>query len=690
MAPARRRKNRKRLRSKSAPAVLRSPIKRGKRKQWSDEAMIAALEAVKNGSSIKRAALEHGVPRTTLSDRHLGKVVHGTRPGPKCYLSRDEETELGAFIQVVGKLGYGKTRKQVKNIAESVARDKGVLKSKRISDGWFRRFLERQSHLCLRKGDPTANVRMDAMANKEALDNYFKLLKEVMEENDLMDKPGQIYNVDESGMPLDHRPPRVLTTKREKKVRYRTSGNKSQITVIGCVNAAGQTIPPLFANLRRDLNTLTSDEEIFEKWYEEGCDIYDNPNYVSWLMENHPEAVPVEFFEDGSHCKDDDPLPHEDHGVSDSLADFFSDISPCEPLTADSQDNATHVSTLAPETGSVVATCTSLSLAPSSATATRASESLFSDTATDVSASVSTSDSTSVPTSTEDPISTYPGEKTASSDSSSSASPPEGSSTPSISNSAPTDPTSMIASSTPSTSSSTPMDLFSLSSSSGSSRSSSSKSKTTPLSSDVISKYLVQYVPATPKSRKTDAQRVTGARVLTSAQGLAILKEKEDKKKKETEEKEKRKQERVDKKKQREELAKKKAEERAKKAQEKNSCSQRKPAKRKSTSQPKGVKLSKSSTSTSSTSSTSTSTTVSPGEPPVSSGEPSVSPGEPSSNSTDTECCECSRTYNEDVRQGTGVEWVQCGCGRWLHEECIDSVIQDADGQERFCSFCVV
>ena len=30
---------------------------------------------------------------------------------------------------------YGKARKQVKNIAESVACDKGVLKSKRISDG---------------------------------------------------------------------------------------------------------------------------------------------------------------------------------------------------------------------------------------------------------------------------------------------------------------------------------------------------------------------------------------------------------------------------------------------------------------------------------------------------------------------------------------------------------------------------
>ena len=63
---------------------------------------------------------------------------------------------------------------------------------------------------------------MDAMANKEA---------------------GQIYNVDEYGMLLDHCTPCVLTTKGEK-VRYHTSGNKSQITLIGYVNATGQTIPP--------------------------------------------------------------------------------------------------------------------------------------------------------------------------------------------------------------------------------------------------------------------------------------------------------------------------------------------------------------------------------------------------------------------------------------------------------------
>ena len=71
---------------------------------------------------------------------------------------------------------------------------------------------------------------MDAMKDKEALDNYFILLKSILDEHDLLDKPGQIYNVDESGIPLDHRSPRVVTKRGHKKVRYATSGNKSQIT----------------------------------------------------------------------------------------------------------------------------------------------------------------------------------------------------------------------------------------------------------------------------------------------------------------------------------------------------------------------------------------------------------------------------------------------------------------------------
>ena len=110
----------------------------------------------------------------------------------------------------VAKAGYGKSRKQVRNLAGAVAHCKGQLMTdKKISDGWFRRFMARQPHLSMHKGDPTANVRMDSLM-KETMDAYFQLLKETLIENDLIDSPNQIYNIDEMGMSLDHRAPKIV------------------------------------------------------------------------------------------------------------------------------------------------------------------------------------------------------------------------------------------------------------------------------------------------------------------------------------------------------------------------------------------------------------------------------------------------------------------------------------------------
>ena len=46
-----------------------------------------------------------------------------------------------------------------------------------------------------------ATARMEAMADRGAIENYFKLLKEVLDEHALLEKLAQIYNVDESGIP---------------------------------------------------------------------------------------------------------------------------------------------------------------------------------------------------------------------------------------------------------------------------------------------------------------------------------------------------------------------------------------------------------------------------------------------------------------------------------------------------------
>ncbi len=88
----------------------------------------------------------------------------------------------------VAKAGYGKTRKQVKATIKSVARDKGVLKAHTVSDGWWRRFfLERQPLLSLHKGDATANVWMECV-NPETVKSSFALLRDTLEEHNLMAK----------------------------------------------------------------------------------------------------------------------------------------------------------------------------------------------------------------------------------------------------------------------------------------------------------------------------------------------------------------------------------------------------------------------------------------------------------------------------------------------------------------------
>ena len=95
---------------------------------------------------------------------------------------------------------------------------------------------------------------MDAMKKQQELDNYYITLRNVLTENNLMDKPGQIYNVDESGMPLDHRSPRVIARKGQGKVRYCISGNKSQITIAACINAIRQTMLPFIIFNAKNLN----------------------------------------------------------------------------------------------------------------------------------------------------------------------------------------------------------------------------------------------------------------------------------------------------------------------------------------------------------------------------------------------------------------------------------------------------
>ena len=127
---------------------------------------------------------------------------------------------------------------------------------------------------------------MDCL-NSENMMNYFENLEVCLNEHNLMNFLGQIYNVDETGMPLAHRPPKVVGRKGKRKIRCRVTGNKAQITVVACVSASGQAIPPYVIFDTKQLNLAWTKGEVPGTRYglsNKGW--IDNVLFKDWL-ENH-------------------------------------------------------------------------------------------------------------------------------------------------------------------------------------------------------------------------------------------------------------------------------------------------------------------------------------------------------------------------------------------------------------------
>ena len=183
-------------------------------------------------------------------------------------------------------------------------------------------FLQRHPRLSLRSGDSTGYVRMNAM-NKENLKSYFDLLETVLHDNNLKVHPEQVYNMDETGLPLNPRPPKLVALRGQKKVRYQCSGSKNQITVLGCCSGTGQVIPPFVIFEPKHLNHLWTRGEVSGTCYGVSDSGWTNRElFFGWLEEHflvHAiPARPLLLLVDGhsSHYDPDSIHFARDHSVT--------------------------------------------------------------------------------------------------------------------------------------------------------------------------------------------------------------------------------------------------------------------------------------------------------------------------------------------------------------------------------------
>lgn len=120
-------------------------------KQWSEDDLKLAAKAVSDGWTIRRAAEEFRVPKSTLYDRVSGRVAFGTKSGPPWYLTDGEEKELTNFLVGCTRIGYARSRKQVISLVRGIVAKKTgkKLEEVTITTGWWNSFKKRHPQLTL-------------------------------------------------------------------------------------------------------------------------------------------------------------------------------------------------------------------------------------------------------------------------------------------------------------------------------------------------------------------------------------------------------------------------------------------------------------------------------------------------------------------------------------------------------------
>ena len=223
--------------------------------------MDAAIDAVKTSRmSITAAAKEYSVPKSTLDDRVLGKGKY-PRAGRCTLLSSEDETLVAETCQLFSEWGFPLTKNNVLGIVGDFCKDKGIkpFNAKGPGRHWWDGFLKRNPSICVRK--PQAlQIYCAKAATREHLDHfYINVLKKDLDRLGLINKPEQIFNVDETSFCLSGRTQNVITAKGDKAPQMVIGGTgRENITVQTCISAAGKILPPLIVYTGQRLSpTLT-------------------------------------------------------------------------------------------------------------------------------------------------------------------------------------------------------------------------------------------------------------------------------------------------------------------------------------------------------------------------------------------------------------------------------------------------
>lgn len=239
--------------------------------------------------------------RSTLHDYVSGKVALGSHTGPQRYLTDEEEAELVKFIVRCSEIGYSKTKSDILSIVQQKCTKQGLQVT--VSKGWWESFRHRHPQLTIRAAEGLTVPRVRAF-DDVVMGRYYDMLETTLRDNNLWNSPSQIFNCDETGMPLNPGTAKVAAMKGAKHPYQVTGGSKSNITVLACASAAGYALPPMVIFDRKTLRIELTvgevpgtfyglsdsgwmDSELFQQWF------------ACHFLKHAPSARPLLLLLDG-------------------------------------------------------------------------------------------------------------------------------------------------------------------------------------------------------------------------------------------------------------------------------------------------------------------------------------------------------------------------------------------------------
>lgn len=222
------------------PRTYRRPVGARKYKDYTDENLAKAVDAVRNGLSLRQAAEQYCISRTAITTAVRGKPNKVGRP---CILSAGEEQQLVECVTLSGDWGFPLStfdiRLIVKGFLDRSGRTEKRLTNNMPGNDFVVSFLKRHgeelsNRLC-------QNIkRSRAAINEETVNRYFDELTTTLEGID----PGMIVNYDETNMTDDPGRKKVIVRRGMRHPERIIDSSKASTSVMFAGSADGILLPP--------------------------------------------------------------------------------------------------------------------------------------------------------------------------------------------------------------------------------------------------------------------------------------------------------------------------------------------------------------------------------------------------------------------------------------------------------------